>query len=176
VAERLAVQGVKHGVARSVGSGSTAVGLATLAILEGLTTKGTLVDLALLGTGERETKVFELSQTSGLNHLQAISSFHTSMTALQTQVSLGSLGTNVGKDNSLGRLAAHVMNGILVTEPIATLDSVVHVPTPVILGHVSEGSVDATLSGDGMRASREELGDTSNAGTSNHRQWVSRVR
>jgi hypothetical protein len=33
-------------------------------------------------------------------------------------------------------------------------------PPPVILGHVPQRSVDTSLSGDGVRTSREELGDT----------------
>ena len=38
---------------------------------------------------------------------------------------------------------------------------VLHVPSPVVLSHVSESSVDSSLSGDGVRSGREELGDTS---------------
>jgi hypothetical protein len=60
VAERLAVEGVEKSVAGTVGSGGAAVGLATLAELERLTTEGTLVDLALLGTREGDTVVLEL--------------------------------------------------------------------------------------------------------------------
>ena len=48
VTEGLAVEGVEEGVAGTVGRGGAAVGLATLAELERLTTKRTLVDLALL--------------------------------------------------------------------------------------------------------------------------------
>lgn len=35
------------------------------------------------------------------------------------------------------RLSCHVVDGVLVTEPIRTLDGVVHVPSPVVLVHVS---------------------------------------
>ena len=62
-------------------------------------------------------------------------------------------------DHSLGRLAAHVLDGILVTEPVRTLDGVVRVPPPVVLGHVSESGVDATLRGYRVRTRGEELGD-----------------
>ena len=48
VTEGLTVEGVKEGVAGTVGRGGATVGLATLAELEGLTTERTLVDLALL--------------------------------------------------------------------------------------------------------------------------------
>ena len=63
-------------------------------------------------------------------------------------------------DNGSGCLTGHVVNGVLVTKPIRTLDGIVHVPSPVILVHVSESSIDTTLSSDGVRSSREELGDT----------------
>eukprot|EP00959_Pyramimonas_sp_CCMP1952_P351611 7367124-Pyramimonas_sp.AAC.2 len=48
VAQRLAVQAVKHGVAGAVSGGGAAVGLATTAVVQGLAAEGTLVDLALL--------------------------------------------------------------------------------------------------------------------------------
>ena len=62
-------------------------------------------------------------------------------------------------DDRLGRLAAHVLDRVLVAEPVAALDRVVRVPAPVVLGHVAERRVDAALRGDGVRARREELGD-----------------
>lgn len=52
------------------------------------------------------------------------------------------------------------MDGVLVAEPVGTLDGVVHVPPPVVLGHVAEGGVDAALRGDSVRTSGEELGNT----------------
>lgn len=81
VAERLTVQSVKHGVSSSVGGGGATVGLATLAVVERLTAEGTLVDLAVLGTGEGKTEVLEL-------------------------------------DDSAGSLTTHVVNSVLVTQPI----------------------------------------------------------
>jgi len=59
----------------------------------------------------------------------------------------------------------HVMDGILITEPIRTLDCVKEVPFPVVLSHVSEGCIDTTLSSDGVRTSWEQLGDTSSLET-----------
>src|SRR3546814_14465676 len=32
----------------------------------------------------------------------------------------------------------HVLDRILVTEPVGTLDGVVHVPQPMVLGHIAE--------------------------------------
>lgn len=63
-------------------------------------------------------------------------------------------------DDGSGSLAGHVVDGVLITEPVGALDSIVHVPSPVILVHVAQGGVDTTLSSDGMTSSREKLGDT----------------
>lgn len=52
------------------------------------------------------------------------------------------------------------MDSILVTEPVGTLDGIVHVPSPVIFVHVSEGSVDSTLRGNSVTSGREEFRDT----------------
>ena len=51
------------------------------------------------------------------------------------------------------------MDGVLITEPVGPLDRVVHVPSPVVLGHVSQGGIDASLRGDGVRSGGEELCD-----------------
>ena len=61
MAKGLAVEGVKDSVASSVGSSGTTVCLSTLAELEGLTTEGTLVDLAFLGSREGDTVVLKLN-------------------------------------------------------------------------------------------------------------------
>ena len=50
VTERLAVERVEESVASTVCRSRAAVGLATLAVLEGLATERALVDLALLGS------------------------------------------------------------------------------------------------------------------------------
>src|SRR5690606_10709757 len=63
-------------------------------------------------------------------------------------------------DNRGRSLASHVVDGILVTKPVGTLDGIVHVPPPVVLVHVSEGGVDATLGSDGVASCGEELRDT----------------
>lgn len=65
VSERLTVQRVQHGVTRAIGSGGAAVCLSALAVLERLTTERTLVNLALLGTRERQAKVLELENGVG---------------------------------------------------------------------------------------------------------------
>lgn len=64
-------------------------------------------------------------------------------------------------DDGLWSFASHVMDGILVSEPIGALDCVVHVPLPVVVLHVAESGIDATLSGYGVGAGREQLCDDS---------------
>jgi len=59
----------------------------------------------------------------------------------------------------LGGLAAQIFDRILVTEPVAALDRVVHVPLPAIGTHVAEARGDAALRRDGVRPGREDLGD-----------------
>lgn len=60
VSEGLSVEGVKNGVSGSVGGSGTSVGLTSLAVLEGLTTERSLVNLALFGSGKGDTIVLEL--------------------------------------------------------------------------------------------------------------------
>lgn len=52
----------------------------------------------------------------------------------------------------------HVVDCVLVAEPVGALDRIVHVPAPVVGGHVAERGVDATLCGDGVGARGEEFG------------------
>ena len=60
--------------------------------------------------------------------------------------------------NGRGSLPAHVMDGVLIAEPIGALDGVVHVPSPIVLGHVSEGGVDSALRGDRVGAGGKQFG------------------
>lgn len=57
-------------------------------------------------------------------------------------------------------LSTHVVDSILVSQPVGTLDSVVHVPPPVIFGHVTQCGIDTTLSCYSVRSRGEQLGDT----------------
>lgn len=147
VAQRLAVQGVQKGVAGSVGGGAASVGLATLAILLRLTTESSLVAV--------RRPVSDAARQLGLG------------LGVDQNLHLAFLGTGKGAavvlelDNGGGSLAGHVVNGVLVTEPVGALDGIVHVPSPVVLVHVAERGVDATLGGDGVGSGREELGDAS---------------
>lgn len=60
VAKGLAVERVKYGMASTIGGGGAAISLAPLAVLEGLATKSTLVNLSLLRPREWDTVVFQL--------------------------------------------------------------------------------------------------------------------
>lgn len=61
MAQGLTVEGVEDSVASSVGGSGATIRLSTLAELEGLTTKGTLINLAFLGSREGDTIVLELN-------------------------------------------------------------------------------------------------------------------
>ena len=54
-------------------------------------------------------------------------------------------------------LLGHVVNAVLVAEPIAALDRVIEVVLPLVVVHVSESGVDAALSGHRVRTRRKEL-------------------
>ena len=95
-------------MAGSVGDGAAAVGLTSLSVVDGLSTEGSLVDLALAGTRERHSVGLELTHGDG-------------------------------------SLSSHVLDSVLVTEPVGSLDSVVEMVSPVVLVHVAESSVDSTL-------------------------------
>ena len=62
-------------------------------------------------------------------------------------------------DDRAGRFLAHELDGVLVAQPVRSLDGVVHVPAPVVLAHVAERRADAALCGHGVTARREHLGD-----------------
>ena len=61
------------------------------------------------------------------------------------------------------RVAAHILDGVLVAEPVGALDGVVHMPSPVVLAHIAERCGNAALRRDGVRAGREDLGDAGGA-------------
>ena len=47
--------------------------------------------------------------------------------------------------DSLWCLLGHIVNSILVSEPITSLDCVIEVPSPIVLMHVSESGIDSSL-------------------------------
>ena len=66
-------------------------------------------------------------------------------------------------DDGAGACLAHVLDGVLVAEPVRALDRVVHVPAPVVLAHVAERGADAALRRHRVTAGREHLGDAGRA-------------
>lgn len=58
------------------------------------------------------------------------------------------------------------MDSVLVTKPVGALDGIVHVPSPIVFVHVTQSSIDTTLSSDSMTSSREKLRDTGSVETS----------
>lgn len=63
-------------------------------------------------------------------------------------------------ENSLWCLFAHIMDCVLITKPIATFNSIISMPSPIIIVHVSKSCIDAALSCNCMRTSREEFRNT----------------
>ena len=90
------------------------------------------------------------------------------LTAKGTLVDEAVLGAEEGEAHILhlghdaGRLLAEVLNSVLIAEPIATLNGVVHVPAPIVLLAVSEGGIDTTLGSDSVRTRGVKLGDAGN--------------
>mmetsp|Transcript_11997 Transcript_11997/g.21516 ORF Transcript_11997/g.21516 Transcript_11997/m.21516 type:complete len:570 (-) Transcript_11997:118-1827(-) len=88
------------------------------------------------------------------------------LTTEGTLINLSILSTRKGETvvlklpDGLGGLTTHVLNSILVTEPVATLNGIVGVPPPVILSHVTESGINTTLGSDSVRPRGEKLGDT----------------
>ena len=62
-------------------------------------------------------------------------------------------------DDRGGRFLAHELDGVLVTQPVRTLDGVVEVKAPVVLAHVAKRGGDAALRGHCVAAGRKYLGD-----------------
>ncbi|MPN04450.1 hypothetical protein SDC9_151688 [bioreactor metagenome] len=61
-------------------------------------------------------------------------------------------------DDHFVGLLAHELDGILVTEPVGTLDGIVHVPRPVIFLGVTQRSRHTALRCNSVRAGRKNLG------------------
>ena len=124
IPQTLTIEGVQKGMAGSVGHTATPMSLATLAVFVRLSSKSSLVDLALGCPGEGHTVIFEFQ-------------------------------------NGGGGFTGHVVNGILVTQPIRSFDSVIHVPPPVIGFHVAKSGIDAALGGHSVATGGEQFGDDS---------------
>ncbi len=63
--------------------------------------------------------------------------------------------------NSLRSLSAHVVDSVLISQPITSFYCIVSVPSPIVLMHVTKGRIDTSLSGHSVRSCWEKLWDTS---------------
>src|SRR5210317_1544360 len=63
-------------------------------------------------------------------------------------------------DDRIRRFLAHILDRILVSEPIGPLDGVVHMPAPVVLTHIAERGTNAALRGHRVATRRKYLRDT----------------
>ena len=132
-------------MSRPVSSACTAVGLAPAAEVQRLASERTLVDLTVLRTGEGQTVVLELPDGCVVQQYKCplrckFQSESFSMIPLRfprRQRHATSL--------TLRGLPAHVLDGILITQPVAAFDGIIGMPAPVVLGHVAQGGVDSSL-------------------------------
>ena len=63
-------------------------------------------------------------------------------------------------DDRAGSFLAHILDRILVAEPVGSFDRVVHVPAPVVLPHIAERRANAALRRDRVASRRKYLRDT----------------
>src|SRR5690606_34270138 len=57
------------------------------------------------------------------------------------------------------RFATHEFDGVLVAEPVGTLDGIVHMPVPVVFAHVAQRCTDTPLRCNRMGTRREHFGE-----------------
>src|SRR5262249_8898161 len=62
-------------------------------------------------------------------------------------------------DDRRHRVPTHVFDRVLVTEPVGSLDGVVHVPAPIVLAHVAKRRADPTLRRGSVAAGRNDFAD-----------------
>jgi len=133
---------------------------------EVLNEEGTVVPHGLAVEGVQESVTSTISDGAAPVGLATLAKV-VALTTESPLVDLTLLGTGEGHaivlklNNGGGGLATHVVNSILVTEPIAALYRVVRVPTPIIGLGITEGGIDTTLGGDSVRSGGEELGNAS---------------
>lgn len=60
----------------------------------------------------------------------------------------------------LTSLFTHVMNRILISQPIRSFNGIVRMPPPIVFRHVSQRRIDSSLSRDRVRSCREQFRDT----------------
>ena len=55
--------------------------------------------------------------------------------------------------------AAHILDSVLVAQPVRPLHGVIHVPAPIIFAHIAKRGANAALGRDRVAACRKDLGD-----------------
>ena len=107
--------------------------------------------------------VSDRTASISLTTLAKVSALSTEGSLVDLTITGSAEGHTIGlelTDSDRG-LSSHILDGILISEPIGALDCVIEVISPVILVHVTESGVDSTLSGDSVRSGGEQLGNAS---------------
>ena len=124
-----------------------------------------VVAQALLVEGVQDRMAGAVGRRAGaLGDAFAESGGHAAERALVDFAGLGAAERHavvIELDDGGRRLLGHVLDGVLVTQPVGALDRVVGVPAPVVLAHVAERRRDAALGRHGVAPGREHLGDAS---------------
>jgi hypothetical protein len=127
VLQGLTHHSVQEGVTSTISSGAATNGLTSLTEVQALTTECTLVNGAISVTREGDTKVFQFNNCSR---------------GFTTHVLNSVLVCILVSINALECLR----DTYLISQPITTLDSVIRVPAPVVIAHVTQSSINTTLS------------------------------
>lgn len=69
-------------------------------------------------------------------------------------------------DNRSWCFSGHVMDRILISQPIRSLDGIVHMPSPIVLVHVPQSGIDTSLCSYSVTSGWEELRYTGSVETS----------
>ena len=101
-------------------------------------------------------------RTSSLGKTFAIMRSHAAECAL-IDFALGSTGkwhtVMFQFDHRRNGFATHIFNRVLIAQPIGAFHRVVHMKSPVVLAHITQGSTDTALRSDRVTARRKDFGD-----------------
>lgn len=137
---------------------AASVSLPPFSIFQALTAKSSLVDPAIFSTTKRHAKVLQLGKTcdtpSDKNQAEfAVLDVEANRIMNYNTFSYSRVYLKHIKPYlyySLRSLLCHVMDGILVSQPIRSLHRVIEMPPPVIVLHVPQSGVDPTLQNKAM--------------------------
>ena len=127
---------------------------------DAIVTKGTSEECVQHGVSGT---ISDSAASVSLSTLAEICGLTTEGSLVDLTVTCSAEGHTIGLEltDSDRSLPSHILDGILISEPVGALDCVIEVESPVILVHVAESGVDSTLSGDSVRSGGEQLGNTS---------------